>query len=492
MLPIQKLVIYGGGLAAEMCVAALSHLLPTDIAIVHIKTNGSHSSDIFFGTVTSQSIYDFLLNIGVSEPEILLETQTAFSLGTHYQNWGAEKREWIQSFHTPLPLFDGVGFHHFLKRRQKQTSEKIPLENYIMSVQAAKKNVFAHPPEGKNNPLKTVEYGYHFSPEDWRNFFAARNRKGRAEIIENEISKTDIIQHQIGAIHLNAGEKIEADLFIDCSTKGALISKISNESGNVSGNLTAFASYVTSQKPGSICRSLHGADFGWRSETSLQNALMELTVFLPEDRGKALLEHKSLKFTEANLTLFKRIEPWTGNCVAMGQAAATMEPLTPAPIILLQNDIERILELFPVSQDMTVEQREYNRRFNDNYDHMALFSQAFFKTHASTQSPYWSERLSNFEDERLDIKITQFESRGILVQYDYEPFSAEDWTMLHFGMGRIPKRYDPLAEKIAAPQIEQKLEQIKKAINMMANKMPPNHIYMSGLLKYLRKKHDES
>ena len=479
-------------MAAEICVAATCHLLPKDIEITHIKSRAETSSDIFFGSVTSPSIYEFLLNIGVSEPEILLGTQTAFSLGTHYKNWGSDKRDWIQSFYAPLPLFEGVGFHHYLKRRQKQTAESLPLEDYIMSAHAARKNVFAHPPEGKNIPLATVEYGYHFSPNDWRRFFAERNKAGRVKIVENDISKIDIIKNKISAVHLNAEQKIDADLFIDCSSDGALISKVSNEDLNSQEQVAAFAGFSASREFNSTCRSLTGADYGWHSETPLRDGVYHLTVYRTEDRDKAIAARNSNELTESQRTLFKREKPWIGNCIAISQAAATIDPLTPAPIMMLQNDIERIMELLPVTGDMTVEQREYTRRFSDNYDHAALFTQAFFQTFEPTQSPYFSQKLSSFKDKRLETKITQFENRGLLVQYDHELFRAEDWTMLHIGIGRIPNRYDPLADKLPSQLIEQKLEQIKKANTVMAIKMPPIQIYMTSLLKYLRKKQNVS
>ena len=50
--------------------------------------------------------------------------------------------------------------------------------------------------------------------------------------------------------------------------------------------------------------------------------------------------------------------------------------------------------------------------------------------------------------EKLAQKIAQFESRGVLVAFDLEPFNTEDWTILHHGMGRRPARYDRMADRI--------------------------------------------
>ena len=61
--------------------------------------------------------------------------------------------------------------------------------------------------------------------------------------------------------------------------------------------------------------------------------------------------------------------------------------------------------------------------------------------------------------------------------------------MLHLGLGRQPERYDPLADHIPDDQLKNRLTQMRGAIEMMAKKMPPHHVYMTGLLKYLKEKH---
>jgi len=92
-------------------------------------------------------------------------------------------------------------------------------------------------------------------------------------------------------------------------------------------------------------------------------------------------------------------------------------------------------------------------------------------------------------DKKLANKITQFQNRGTIVQYDLEPFGKEDWIQQHFGMGRLPQRYDPLADRANETQIVQTFEQIRAANKALAQKMPPHHIYMKKLLEYFRKKH---
>src|SRR5688572_18461579 len=105
---IEHIVICGGGLAGAMCAAALSRQLPASIQITLINTPDA-SGDLFYGSVTDATAYDFNLSVGVTEPRVILDSDTAFSWGTKYAEWGRGK-SWMQCFHLSLPIVDGVLF----------------------------------------------------------------------------------------------------------------------------------------------------------------------------------------------------------------------------------------------------------------------------------------------------------------------------------------------------------------------------------------------
>jgi len=183
--------------------------------------------------------------------------------------------------------------------------------------------------------------------------------------------------------------------------------------------------------------------------------------------------------------------PWTDNVLKLGHraGAGAIEPLSPAPIMLLQQDIERLIELIPTNRNMSVEAREYNRRFVQDFDNAAIFHRALFQDQASPANQYEKTIITPKIPYKLQVKITQFESRGICVLFDNELFNEEDWTLLHLGIGRTPTRYDPLANRLSKSQIEQMLSNMELAISKMSTKMPPIDIYMAGLLKFLKNKH---
>ncbi len=486
---INKVVIMGAGLAGNMCALALARTLPEPIEIILVETSNSAKKDVFFGNVTSPTSYDFLLKLGLSEPELLLDTDTTFSLGTQYINWGAATPSWTQSFHIPLPIFEGVEFHHYVIRQYQTQLTPPTLEPYIMSVQAANKGVFAHPPEEKTTPLASVEYGYHVSPEKWAEFFAKALTKTRVQRLNKDIKSTVHSDGYIKSLLLDDSESLEADFFIDCS--GLPMGPSSDQENAWIGQrvLKAESSHTTQTEIQSVKRTLTAEEYGWRSETPLLGSVHHLKISEPQLDTKDLETSEEVKEKSEVATLGRRKEAWIGNYLIIGHGAAILEPLTPAPMMLLQRDIERLTELLPISKKMSVESREYNRRFDDDYTHAEMFQRTFFEAKELPNTAYWKTARSDTISDKLSAKITQFKSRGVFAQYDYEPFNQQDWAMLYFGLGFIPSRYDPLVDRISVERIEKTLIQMRTSIMHMAGKMPPHQTYMSGLLKYLEEKY---
>ena len=483
---IKHIAICGAGLAGTLCALALVTFLPEEIDLTLIDTPIASETDVFYGTVTDPTVYEFLLKLGIAEPDLLPGTNTTFSVGTHYMNWGPAKRSWIQSLHKPLPIFHGIEFHHYLTRIRQTDPEAANLEPYIMSALAASKGVFAHPPEDIKSPLSSLEYGYHFIPAEWRHFLSQKLEGSRLNMLSGDIESVDRALDRIHSLTLTGNTKVEADLFIDCTGPNSKINqnKIMGER-----RLRALASFKTDADVNASSRRVTGADYGWYSETIFQNGTQRLTIFAPESEAQALDAHGRKDEPPIEAPIGHVSKAWQDNCLALGHSAAILEPLSPAPMTLLIRDIERLLELIPNSEDMTVEAREYNRRFADDYVHGSIFQDGFFEDVGLKLTSYWTTANKMAVSPKLTQKISQFVSRGTIVQYDLEPFGKEDWVQQHFGMGRLPRRYDPLADKAQEVQILQTFHKMREANKALVTKLPPQHIYMKKLLEYLRKNH---
>jgi tryptophan halogenase len=481
--PIERIVVCGGGLAAHLTVAALARQLPSSIHITWINGQDRRDADLFFGGVTPPSAYAFNLAAAVTEPRLLLDTDTTFSWGTRFDAWGAAARSWVQCFHLPLPIIGGVLFHHHLMRLGLGD-----LEPFLTPAVAARRGVFAHPVQKGPRHLARAEYGYQFDPYAYRVPFAAAANAMRVKSIATGISEVVCRDEKIAALHLADGQVISADLFVDCTGPDAQLLTALGAGFSGARRLRAALSHRSATRVGPPCRTVSARDFGWQSETSLQKSIARLTVYAPETESQALAAHGDPPQHAAEITLGRRTQAWIGNCVAVGHAAAILEPLMHAPALLLQREIDRLLSLVPYSAGMSVERREFNRQAEDDYTHAEIFNRALFETAPLAETPYWLAARAEPPHEKLAEKIELFESRGVLVTFDLEPFNPEDWAILHHGMGRHPARYDRIAEQVPEGEIRPTLVNMRQEIETLVKSMPAHHDYMTSLIGYLKQK----
>ena len=77
----------------------------------------------------------------------------------------------------------------------------------------------------------------------------------------------------------------------------------------------------------------------------------------------------------------------------------------------------------------------------------------------------------------------------MLVAFDLEPFNAEDWTILHHGMGRRPARYDRVADRVPEAELRPMLAAMPSG-DRKSREDPAEspHDYMINLLRFLKQK----
>jgi hypothetical protein len=464
----SQLLVFGNTLAASMTALALSKVLPKNIKLLWVKPAGACPSDVLYGGISSPDAYQFNLQYGVTEPQLILDTDTTFTFGTGFNHWGQNNRSWMQCFHLPFAATSGVELHHFMTRHNAA------LGDFLISAKAAMKGTFAHPPtDNLQSPLSRAEYGYHFDPLQWSEMFLNKIEKAHIKIINGDITSLKHSHGQIDYVQLDDGTKLQADLYIDCSGIGSkLLSKLSNDF--VCQRTVQISSQTQpSAETGPACRLVTGSEHGWQSVTPLRQKNHVISLF-ESSVGSSLGEEQVACLS---FELGYRKKAWQGNCVGIGLAAYALEPITPAPYILLKKDIERLLELIPVNSETQIERQEYNRRYQDDVTHAELFHRAL----------YAEQRDVGYGAcEKLDRKLSQYLHRGILTSYDFEPFNEQDWAILHAGLGRIPQGYDRMAEQVDFEKMQANLDTIRVGMTHLASSMPTHHIYLEKLSMHLR------
>ena len=144
----------------------------------------------------------------------------------------------------------------------------------------------------------------------------------------------------------------------------------------------------------------------------MQSREIQMHIGKSEGEKNIVQSPDNSKASKIDFTTGYRERAWVQNCVGIGQSIAVLEPISPGPMLLLQYDIDRLLSLIPVSADMSIEAREFNRRFNADFDHIEMFDIAILSVENNFTGDYWCEISRRKLPEKLARKIEQFSNRG--------------------------------------------------------------------------------
>jgi tryptophan halogenase len=179
------------------------------------------------------------------------------------------------------------------------------------------------------------------------------------------------------------------------------------------------------------------------------------SAWLPN--GVALAEDGlASTFTPAPARTGHILEAMTGDTVAVGTAYGVIGAGDGGDLHLLQGDVSRLIALFPTGPAAVA---EYNRLAESALERardMAILR--------------WGG-LSN-PPATLARKIEQFESRGRVVTYDDEAWPESAWIHAFLARGIVPKRWDPLADRVPPERTREMLSRMKAMLEQTAEAMP--------------------
>ena len=470
-MPVEQIVIVGGGIAGWCTASALAR--KTQCRIVVVDAGGVDDSLGVETAVISTlpSAAAFHADMGHDENEMLSACGGAFSLGTAISNLSPGAPAFIP-FGDIGAAIGPVGFHHLVARMRSE-GRSVNLANFSVAALCAQAGRFARPAAGDRTVLSSLEYGYHLPGEGYAQWLCADALAHGAEHVASEV--TDFRRDAHGLVTelvLQNGAAIAGDLFIDASGPSAAL--IQNCDGFAfedwrhwfpTDRSIATAAADTAEPPPYTHIDAHSA--GLQRFSPIQGAIGEQMLFASEFSAERIEEAKP--FAQGRCR-----QPWIGNCLALGGAAATIDPATPLPLHMLHNSIRRLLTLLPHDRSCRIEAREYNRQFDEECDGARDFALLPYLRNGRHGEPLWDHCRGVEAPERLNHRIALYEQTGRIAQYDGDVAEATTWVMWLDALGIRPKRYDVMAESIPVDQIAAHLERIRSImLNTLA--ILPSH-----------------
>ena len=485
--PIRSIAIIGGGTAGWMSAAAITKSFGRKIDVVLIESEEIGTIGVGEATVPHLSAFNRLLEI--NEAEFVRETQGSFKLGIQFNDWGKIGDSYIHGFGTIGRDLGLMPFHQYWLKARAEGRAK-DLSHYSLNTLAAPQNRFMTVPSDAppNSPLAEIAYAYHFDAGRYAQFLRRRAEAQGARRIEGKVVAVDQAGENgfVECVTLESGERIAADLFLDCSGFRALL--IGGTLGVDFDDWTHWlpcdrALVAPCEKVGPITpytrSTAHRA--GWQFRIPLQhrtgNGHVFSSQFSNDDEaaeillstldGPALGDPKLLKFTTG-----KRRKLWDRNVVAIGLAGGFLEPLESTAIYLIQAGINRLMNLFPTARCDPALQKVYNEQSDFEYERIRDFIILHYHATERDDTEFWNYVRTMSIPDALKSYMELFAADGQFFRNGTELFGLTSWVQVMLGQGITPRTYHPAVDWVANEEMLSLINHVEKVVASNAQLMP--------------------
>lgn len=484
---VRRVVIAGGGTAGWMVAAGLSRALGKLLDIVLVESDEIPTVGV--GEATIPTLVTFHRALGLDEREFMAATQATFKLGIRFADWKTRGEEYVHSFGTTGKDHWSAGFQHFWHRGRARGLAG-DYGDYCLELRAALKDRFAHLPDNGLN------YAFHMDAGLYARYLRRFSEAHGVRRIEGRIAEVqaDRASAHIEALVLASGERIDGDLFIDCTGfRGLLIEQALGVGYEDWSHWllcdSAIAVQTTPVGPAVPYTRSTAREAGWQWRIPLQhrvgNGIVYSSRHVDDARARdTLLEHlEGERLTEPRTIRFRpgqRLRTWHGNCVAIGLASGFLEPLESTSIHLIQRGIVRLLQMFPAGGIAQTDVDEYNRQSREEIESIRDFVILHYKVTDRDDTPFWRACREMDVPASLAHRIALFADSGRVFREGFELFAENSWVQVMLGQGLVPRSHHPTADLMDDAELARFLGQIRDRVSHTLAQLPAHETYVRG------------
>lgn len=484
--PLKRIVIAGGGTAGWMAAAAIARTLGKGVQLTLIESDLIGTIGVGESTIPPLVTYNRLL--GINEAEFMRATQATFKLGIGFENWKEVGHRYFHSFGLTGKDHWTAGFQHFwldgIERGHKQ-----PYDDYCLELSAAYAGKFAHlPNEGMN-------YAYQLDSTLYAKFLRQMAEADGTVRIEGKIARVELDPETgvIAALELESAQRIEGDLFIDCTGFKALLIEGALKSGFEDWTHwlpcdRAIAVQTQSVRAAVPFTLAIAHDAGWQWRIPLQhrtgNGIVYCSRYLDEDAAleRLLGNIEGERLSAPNRLRFKagmRPRQWVKNCIAVGLSGGFMEPLESTSIHLIQRAVLRLIRMLPLTHVSERDIFEFNDQMLTDYLQIRDFLILHYKATERRESEFWRHCADMEIPDSLTQKIELFRETGRVFRRNEELFAENSWVQVMMGQGIMPKSYHPIATKLSDAEVSKLLSTIRDNVAQTVAGLPDHSSYVA-------------
>ncbi|WP_413673780.1 tryptophan halogenase family protein [Massilia cellulosiltytica] len=494
---LNTIVIVGGGTAGWMTATALATALRGRYRIRLVESD--EIGIVGVGEATIPMIQRFNTVAGIDEAEFLKATNGTFKLGVEFVNWGRLGDRYTHGFGRLGQDLWMVGFEQYW-HKMRALGQARDLADYSITRAAARANKFMLPrTDLGNSPLGEITYAYHFDAGLYARHLRKLSEARGVERTEGKIVRVTQREHDghVDAVVMENGERIEGDLFIDCSGFRGLLIEQTLEAG-----YEDWSHWLPCDRALAVpCESVPALTpytratahkSGWQWRIPLQNRIgnghVYCSRYISDDEaahvllsnldGKPLADPRPIRFMTG-----MRKKAWDKNVVAIGLSSGFLEPIESTSIHMIQDSIQRLLDYFPDQGFSATDVEAFNRLSRFHYERIRDFIILHYHANQRDDAAFWQECARMEIPATLRDKIDLFRTHGRLRRVDSELFTEVGWLQVLVGQNIHPQAYHPLVDVQSEEGIRDYMEGVADVIRQCVDFMPDHAAFIDGYCK---------
>jgi tryptophan 7-halogenase len=440
-LPRQVAVI-GDGQVGVLTAIALRRALPaSEVLVIGLPRHPEAIADrAGAGLSFTNRLHDTL---GVEEDDLIRRAGASHRLVVRYRGWAGPGRETVAPSGGAVDPALRSAFAREWGVDRRLEAGGAPAGSVAEALAAVGR--FARPSGEPGAPLAELDYALRWNAAAYRDLLiASAHAMGVRYQRGAQISVRPDGQGGAAAVALTGAGEIAADFFVDCSgPRAEALSQLpSFRRVDWGAQLPVRALLHAERRPAvlSLEDRVSLTSAGWIEECAGRDGATRMLAAPGGLTEEALVS--ALGETPVNafaLSPGRAERSWLGNVIALGDAAATFEPLGWLNLDLAHRQLALLLELLPGREPNARERDEYNRR-------AALMADRARDVVAAHYFAPGAGLFTGVEPSaELALARDQFRRRGLIPFFEEMPLLAAEWSSMLLALG-LPMSASQLAK----------------------------------------------
>jgi tryptophan halogenase len=493
---IRRILIFGGGIAGWMAAVSLNRLLQsTGVVVTLVESVRLGTAGV--AEAADPALVRYMRELQVDEVRMMQDSSAIFNLGTKFIDWSEPSRAWWHPFGLCSGRINDIDLFPFWLKSTRFGRTEGPYSSYSLQALLAQQRKAPRPANGPSPIIERGEYSFQFDPSGLSDLLRELALKDGVNHLFDEMRQAIMSENGfIERVETTSGRSLSADLYLDCTDEGLLIERALGDPWiSWSDTLRCDRSIVLPlprdpTAPPHV--SVTALSVGWMRRVTLSHRVA-CTYFyssshLSDDAAvRELLARAAPSRVSTAEPRYRKHRSgrrqtfWRGNCVALGQAAGSVEPLEPVETLFLQKSLELLIRHLPDQSCAETLVRSYNQRIAALYDAVRDFLHLHYAISRRTDPPFWSDVGSLPVPASLESVLDLHDENGYVAPELTEVFPETSYHHVFVGGKRLPRRPCTVADVLDFDKVTAIMQQMRTQNDEWLVKLPSHRELMEIL-----------